>query len=57
MMTTQEIVYEINNLLNSLADDVYVNIINEQGKAQNLVLANFEYDNGQINAWCQSNGN
>lgn len=56
-MTTQEIVYEINNLLCQLKDDVYVNIINEQGKSQNLVLANLEYDNGQINAWCQSNGN
>lgn len=55
-METIQIVEQINTLLNSLKDDVYVNIVDEDGNEADLVLANLEYDNGQINAWCQSTG-
>ena len=56
-LTTKQIVDEINTLLMLLPNDVYVNIVDESGNAQNLVLANLEEDNGQITAWCQHNGN
>ena len=55
-MDTKQIVEKINELLMQLKDDVYVNIVDENGNEADLVLANLEYDNGQINAWCQSTG-
>lgn len=53
-METKKIVEQINELLNSLKDDVYINIVDENGNDANLVLAGLEYDNGQITGWCQT---
>ena len=55
-METKKIVEQINTLLNSLKDDVYVNILDENGNDASLVLCSLEYDNGQINGWCQTRG-
>jgi hypothetical protein len=53
-METKKIVEQINTLLNSLKDDVYVSIVDENGNDANLVLFALECDNGQITGWCQT---
>jgi len=53
-METVRIVEQINTLLNKLKDDVYVNIVDENGNDANLVLFALECDNGQITGWCQT---